>query len=217
MARKHVVITGTGRAGTSFLIQLLTNLGLETGFTADNMHLDENSRAGLERDLRKDGAPYIVKTPGFCEWGAEVRNRDDIVIEHIFIPMRDLYEAAQSRRCVLDSAVSKLPWAHWLWSKIKPPGVPGGLWLTKNKRKQEEMLLQQLYKLFLILAGTHIPVTLLEYPRLAKDSAYLFQKLQPILGGNTSQEFSLAFDRTVRPEWIHHYLGQRPQSDFIPT
>ena len=34
--RRHVVITGTGRAGTSFLVELLTHLGLETGFGVES-------------------------------------------------------------------------------------------------------------------------------------------------------------------------------------
>ena len=205
MPRKHVVITGTGRAGTSFLIQLLTYLGLETGFTSDTLLLNEEARAGLEHDIRKDDVPYIAKSPGFCEWAAEILKRDDIIIEHVFIPMRDLYEAAESRRFVLNSAVSRLSWLQRLRSRIKPISVPGGLWLTKNKRQQEKMLLQQIYKLFLALSDSHIPVTLLQYPRLVKDSAYLYQKLEPILGGKSSQEFSLAFGQSVRPEWIHNY------------
>ena len=35
--RHHVIITGTGRAGTTFLMELLTNLGLDTGFNSGNL------------------------------------------------------------------------------------------------------------------------------------------------------------------------------------
>ena len=35
--RKHVVITGTGRAGTTFLIEVLTILGLDTGFNIEEL------------------------------------------------------------------------------------------------------------------------------------------------------------------------------------
>ena len=55
--RSHIIITGTGRTGTTFLVQLLTNLGLETGFTRQNMALFENARAGLEHDVRNGNAP----------------------------------------------------------------------------------------------------------------------------------------------------------------
>ena len=30
-----VIITGTGRAGTTLLVQVLTDLGLDTGYTSD--------------------------------------------------------------------------------------------------------------------------------------------------------------------------------------
>ncbi|MGO8710482.1 MAG: hypothetical protein ACLQUZ_00180 [Rhizomicrobium sp.] len=32
MSRHHVIISGTGRAGTTFLVQLLTALKLDTGY-----------------------------------------------------------------------------------------------------------------------------------------------------------------------------------------
>lgn len=35
--RKRILITGTGRAGTSFLIELFTNLGFETGFKPEEI------------------------------------------------------------------------------------------------------------------------------------------------------------------------------------
>jgi len=87
--RKHILITGTGRAGTSFLIELCTNLGLETGFNAKDLNNKNKSlgRAGLEKDIRDDECPYIVKNPWFCDYADEVFAREDILIEHIFIPI----------------------------------------------------------------------------------------------------------------------------------
>ena len=54
----HVLITGTGRTGTTFLVQLLTNLGLDTGYTRQNMTLFEYARAGLEHNVTHKNAPY---------------------------------------------------------------------------------------------------------------------------------------------------------------
>lgn len=205
--RKHVLITGTGRAGTTFLVQLLTNLKLETGFNAENIshRFNEEARAGLEQDIRKDDAPYIIKSPWFCDYADEVVNRSDILIEHVFIPMRDLHAAAESRRHVSKSAASKLPLLKRLKHTIKPAKVPGGLWHTKLRWKQEKILLQQLYKLVLALSEAHIPVTLLQYPKLIKDSAYLYQKLKPILPAISYDEFSSTFQQTVRPELVHNF------------
>src|SRR5437660_11896971 len=67
MNRSHVVISGTGRAGTTFLVQLLTHLGLNTGFDIDKMEVHPIARAGLEMNIRDENAPYIVKTPSLCD------------------------------------------------------------------------------------------------------------------------------------------------------
>jgi hypothetical protein len=59
MKRNHVLITGTGRAGTTFLIHLLTKIGVDTGFDLENIDafIDQTSFGGLELDVRKNDAP----------------------------------------------------------------------------------------------------------------------------------------------------------------
>ena len=59
--RRHAVIAGTGRAGTSFLVRFLKACGLDTGAT--EMPFDARARAGLERNLLDEGAAYVVKDP----------------------------------------------------------------------------------------------------------------------------------------------------------
>ena len=193
----HIVITGTGRAGTTFLVQLLTNLGLDTGFTRQNMALFENARAGLEHNLRDKNAPYIVKDPWFCDYAEDVLKRDDIQIEHVFVPMRDLHAAAESRRYVVKSIPSK--------TSLRPSQIPGGLWHTDNEDEQESILLQQIYKLALALSSTSIPVTLLHYPKIIKDRSYLYEKLKPILGELDNRQFSSVFEETIRTDWVHSF------------
>ncbi|MBU1669550.1 MAG: glycosyltransferase [Actinobacteria bacterium] len=194
--RRHVIITGTGRAGTTFLVQLLTALGLDTGFHEGNLVLDENARAGLEWDIREEGAPYVIKNPWFCDYAEEVLARDDIVIEHVFIPMRDLEAAAESRRYVVETAVSK---------GREPTGLLGGLWHTDTGSEQEAVLLNQIYKLVYALSDSAVPVTLMRYPRFMKDASYLYRKLEPILGDISFDRFEEAFRRTVKPEIMHSF------------
>jgi hypothetical protein len=205
--RKHVLITGTGRAGTTFLVQLFTMLKLDTGFNAEGLQqsIDGNARAGLENDIRKDTAPYIVKSPWFCDIAHEVVQRGDIILEHVFIPIRDLYAAAQSRRHVTESAVSKMPFFKRLKNRIKSPKLRGGLVHSRAKWKQEKILLVRFYGLILALSEAQIPVTLLQYPKLVKDSAYLYEKLKPVLGTISYQEFASAFGQTARPDLVHDF------------
>ena len=74
--KEHILITGTGRAGTTFLVELLTNLGLETGFDSSTIATKKNkiARAGLEHTFKNSNCPYVVKDPNFFEYADEVFN-----------------------------------------------------------------------------------------------------------------------------------------------
>lgn len=189
----HVIITGTGRAGTTFLMQLLTALGFDTGFTKDTP-IDINARAGLEKILNYEDAPYIVKSPFFCDHMKEVLENKNFIIDHVIIPVRDIKAAALSRKRVVERTKSNLP----------PSKITGGLWGTDNFEKQEDILLNKFYNLMLALSASKVPLILLQYPKLIKDRIYLFEKLLPILPSDlTVSMFLNAFDETVKPEWIN--------------
>jgi hypothetical protein len=195
MAKHHIIITGTGRAGTTLLMQLLTALGLDTGFTSPAEDIYENCHAGMEWDLRKRGAPYIVKNPLLCEHlDAIIRGRR-VVIDHAFIPIRDLYSAAESRRSVM----RKTDQARY------PRQIPGGLWDTSTPENQEGVLAEKLYELIYTMARHDIPFTLLHFPRLVRDSEYLYRKLAPALNGCEYSRFLDAFRSVVRPELVSSF------------
>jgi hypothetical protein len=103
--RQHSVVAGVGRSGTTFIMQLLTKLGLDTSFTAhelDNDHdlIDPNSHGGLEVNILSDDAPYFIKSVLLHEIFEELQFREDIKLDYTIIPMRDLEAAAESRRSV---------------------------------------------------------------------------------------------------------------------
>jgi hypothetical protein len=205
--RKHVVTTGTGRCGTTFLVELFTNLGFDTGFSKDELSSKKNkvARAGLEFDIRSENCPFIVKSPFFCDYAKEIVHRDDIAIEHVFIPIRDLNAAAESRRYVVQTAVSGLPLLKRLKHLVRPRKIRGGLWNTNSSKPgiQEEILLGQIYKLMLAISDTTIPVTFLRYPRIVKDCRYLFEKLEPMVRDIPYESFCAVFKKTARPELAH--------------
>jgi len=210
--RRHVVITGTGRAGTTFLVELFTHLGLETGFNTESIlrMKDQHSSAGLERDIRNNNCPFIVKSPWFCDYAEQVMSRDDISIEHVFIPIRDLNAAAESRRHVTRTGIQKLPFFKRFTRMVKPNisnKFTGGLWHTKSidPGKQEDILVKQLYKLMLAISEKTTPVTLIRYPRLTQDCPYLFGKLEPVLQGFSFEQFCETFHNVVRPELVHNF------------
>ncbi|HEX3717767.1 MAG TPA: hypothetical protein VH595_07340 [Verrucomicrobiae bacterium] len=190
-------------------MELLTHLGFETGFTTKEIASQKfkEARAGLEFDIRHPTCPFILKWPNFCDYADEVLQREDIVIEHIFIPVRDLKAAAESRRFVHRSSFEKLSLLDKLKYRIKPWVFPGGLWRTTSDDpgRQEAVLLNQVYKLMLAVSNASIPLTFLHYPRITRDAQYLFGKLQPIMNGAKFESFNTAFAQTVRPELVHSF------------
>ena len=202
------MITGTGRSGTTFLVQLLTRLKLDTGFTEQDIELQNApaSRAGLEFDIRQPGVPYIVKNPSFCDYAAEVLKRGDIVLDHVFIPMRDIEAAAESRRHVVKERVSRMSFLDRVKYTLRPYHLAGGVVEGPGARRtQEEVLLMQMHSLLMALSEEAVPVTFLRFPRIVKDSRYLHGKLQPILNGMDFETFDAAFTRSVRPQLVHTF------------
>lgn len=207
--RHHVVITGTGRTGTTFLVELLTHLGINTGFRPEDLSRLKNevARAGLEHDIREPSAPYLVKNPKFAEYAADVLADANIVIEHVLIPMRDLAAAAESRRHVTRSAVAKMPLLKRAKRFFHSRELAGGLWNSSSLKAgaQEQVLLAHLYQLVLALADGHIPVTLIKYPRLVHDGSYLYSKLKPILKNITEEDFLRVYDVVAQPDLVHKF------------
>lgn len=204
MSKHHLVITGTGRAGTTFLIQLYTLLGLPTGFSSPSEAIYENCNAGMERDIQRADAPYILKSPQLCDYLDELLERGDIVVDHAIVPVRDLYSAAESRRAVNRRSDPSL-YTH-------QSGIPGGLWHTTSPEHQETALTTQLYKLVFTLAKRDIPTTLLHFPRFIHDPEYLYAKLRETLIGIEYERFLTAFRQVAHPELVHEFVAPVPRA-----
>ena len=165
-----IIISGTGRTGTTFLMQMFIRLGMDTGFTEE----DITDEPGLEWNLL-NWEPRILKSPLFC---ADARKLVDTVdIDYLIIPVRDIVEVAHSRR--------------------KRGDKDGGLWGTKCPSEQEDVLLKYFHNLCLEASKKDIPVIFINYPKSIRDSQYLYGKLKPILGTGY-KEFEKIFNQTVK-------------------
>ncbi|PTY03739.1 hypothetical protein DB347_21135 [Opitutaceae bacterium EW11] len=191
---RKVVITGTGRAGTTFLVRLLTELGLDTGFDRKNWRAsyDEHCHAGLEHAVDAAGSPYIVKNPEFCRTLPVLLAAGEApAIDHVLIPVRDLQAAARSR--------------------IRIGGadgeIPGGLWLTSDPERQAAALAVVFFELLHALVVHDVPHTLLPFPRFVMDAEFTYSKLKFLLGPITLTEFKTAFARVSEPGLIHVYAA----------
>src|SRR5450432_2615241 len=148
-SKSKIIITGTGRAGTTFLVQLFTELGLDTGYTAQTWRRDYDSHcaAGLEHDLADGAGPRILKNPAFCETLPDLLRRGDFTVEHAIIPIRALEDAAQSR------------------IRIGGEGkTPGGLTGTCDSASQKPALAVDFHRLVHTLTTHDIPHTFLDFP-----------------------------------------------------
>jgi hypothetical protein len=184
-------------------VQLLSALGLDTGFRDLTSCVYANCNAGMELDLRDPAAPYVVKSPFLCDYLDEALEAGDIVIDHALVPVRDLFAAAESRRDVTRRADR----AEF------PQDVPGGLWYTTNPDQQEQILQNQLYKLIFTLAKRDIPVSLLHFPRIVHDPVYLYGKLAFALDGISYEIFQKVFLRVSQPQLVHDFKPVAEISD----
>lgn len=191
-----VIITGPGRSGTTFLVVLLTELGYDTGFSTEQCQmLDDRSHAGLEMGIYKVAHknsplsdPYIIKSPlisDSLEWACV---RGDVLIEHVFIPLRDIHDIARSRERV-----------HSLGA------VAGGLFQSATIEEQEAKAAVSFFNLMRTIVTHGLPCTLLDFPRLAIDPEYLYLKLSYLVEKISYRDFLVVFNRISKPEWINAF------------
>ena len=195
--RNHVIISGTGRAGTTFLVQLFTALKFDTGFEDVNSCVFSNCNAGMEFDLRQNtNAPYIVKDPALCDYLDELLDSEGITIDLCIIPIRDLYSAAESRRDVTVRTY-----------EIDDSGVvAGGVWHTDNPEEQENILSLKLYNLIYTVVKRDIPVSLIHFPRFVNDPEYLYHKIKSVFKETITYDvFFDSYKSVVRPDLVHSF------------
>lgn len=177
MNNKKVLITGTGRSGTTFLVALLTELGCDTGFSKHNYmnNVDEKCLGGLENNFVTNDNAYILKNPFFCIQIPQIID-NGFDIKMIYIPFRDISFVANSRK------------KHGI-------GAAGGVWLTDNPDAQEEKLYYALGKLISDVVFYSIPFEFINFDRMISSPKYLFEKLNYVISGISFEEFCAAYNK----------------------
>jgi hypothetical protein len=188
------VIAGTGRAGTSFLVQFLDACGLET--TLDASKWDERARAGGESVLDPDAdLPYVVKDPWLWTYCRSL-DLERVGIDALLVPMRDLTDAAGSRVLQARAALAETPWVNRGFSA----SGPGGVVYSLSVADQERILAVGFHELLHWAVSNDIPTVLLDFPRIVEDAEYLVSSLWPFLDGHVERDAALAaFQRTADP------------------
>lgn len=148
--KERVLICGTGRAGTSFLVRLLTRLGYDTGYSPEADGFTPGIRAGCEiaangwHDPKTwENLPEVVKSPYLSLHLKQV----PVPVRRVLIPVRNLDEVDQSRSAIgLD------------WPGISIP--------------QRDFLAGVLGEAVASCMDKEIPFTLMQFPRHVQDAKY---------------------------------------------
>jgi hypothetical protein len=120
----HLIIAGTGRAGTTFLVRYLTELGLSTHLSAQpDAVADSYAEAGFEEvplTCDRETLPYVIKSPGLYEYIDELLQ--SVHLDAAIIPVRDLNLAASPISVTTSLPTRFSPGTNWLiWSSSRYP------------------------------------------------------------------------------------------------
>lgn len=186
MSSGKIMITGTGRCGTTYLMQLLSVLGLPTGFTRDTIkdNMYGNSNGGLEGDLI-EGGPEIVKNPQFWRYMPHYAKKFRVL--HVYIPMRDLDSTARSRA---------------------DRGHDAGGFCEGVSTLEEQIAYnaRSFYTLVYELTKYEIQFTVMSFPRIVLDAEYCWKSLSWIMQRYFvgKEAFIGAHNQISDPNLIHY-------------
>ncbi len=183
------MIAGTGRAGTSFLVEFLDRCGLQTGLDTSSWYA--TARAGYEHSLDTHAQlPYVVKDPALFTYCSTLDMRR-IEIDALLIPIRDLDQAARSR--VHQERLALISERRSSDREARLAGVtPGGILYSLDVVDQARILAVGFHKLLHWAAVNELPLYLLEFPRLVEDRDYTIRKLWRWLGRHCTEETARA-------------------------
>ena len=187
--RGKILVTGTGRCGTSCMMQLLSKLKLPTGF--DSMrHGMGTDYAGQEfiippscDTLKEDYKDIqILKDPRLCWTLRTILEEGTLEIDHVIVMVRN----------VLTSAESRMKAGKMVGPSDKAP-------TTSNE--QAEFLYESIGHLFETLVLYGVAYTTIVYPRVVKDPRYAYDRLKLVPGlldGKTYVEFQRGHAAVMR-------------------
>ena len=181
-----IVITGTGRCGTSFLMHLFTALGYKTGYDLDEceQYLKRSGcNGGIEHSIGTERfeKSHIVKNP---EWFYKPELLD-FDIDYMIIPMRSISDVAKSRELVGSDKY-------------------GGFWQgATNVNEQITIDHKASINFMSYIIQKRLTVIFLDFPKIIKDFNYLFDKLifLHLLFG--VDEFKRQWDQIAGIEKVH--------------
>ncbi len=201
--KPHLFIAGTGRTGTSFLVQLLHVCGLETTISQGNVWLDEAANAGLETLPCEGGEhPYVVKSPWAYVYLEELLD-NGLKLDAVILPIRSLNEAVSSRIILELQAQyrNKNHPSRVLNNVWHDNGfVPGGVTYSLEPLDQKRILCAAFYSTVEACVQHDIPIVFIQFPRFANEPTYTYNKLRQFFPKDFSCEAFVERFSTISSE-----------------
>jgi hypothetical protein len=199
--RRHLLIAGTGRAGTSALVRLLSACGLDTVLdNGEKGRWATEANAGAESlVLHEAHSPYVIKSPWAYQYIDDLLDDPTIALDGVIIPIRRLARAAESRIVTELTALNardptllnyKRP-----WSEIGH--TDGGTLNSLEPLDQQRILGRSLHMLIEALEERSIKFTFLYFPRYVQDADYTWAKIGEYIPGLQRPAFDEAFGRVI--------------------
>jgi hypothetical protein len=185
----HIIISGAGRSGTTFLVQYLNEIGFDTHLRKDlknNTKLDINSNAGYEDypfPSKLTSLPYVIKSPWISFQIEQLAAQENFHIDCIILPIRDLVESSVSRVTLEMQAIhKKAEWMSELNKSFDTWGeTSGGVVYSLNPIDQARILATAFFNIVEYATSHEIPLIFLSFPRIVEDPEYLYKKLSATL------------------------------------
>ncbi len=199
---QKVLITGTGRSGTSFTMQVLTALGLPTGFRSPEQAFNAERMCGQETEIPTDTPldrmgdyPRIVKDPKLVHTLRHFLDAGTLEPVHVYVLVRGVRDAARSR---VDRGMH--------WDPVANSERPDFARLHPDEqlRVQTERLYAGLGMLLEALALYEVPFTTVLFPRLAQDVGYFADSFRRLLGGVERADVVRAHALIADPRAVHY-------------
>lgn len=158
---EKILITGTGRCGTTFLIKLFSFLEFNTGFNINNYKtfISHNCNAGMEKNYNENY--YIIKNPHFMINIQDILEDTSIKIKTIIVPIRDFKLSAISR---VNNGIHD-----------------GGLWNAVDEESQIQYYKDIMTNYIYNVTKYDINTIFLDFDKMVSDKKYLFNKIKSIL------------------------------------
>jgi hypothetical protein len=158
---EKILITGTGRCGTTFLIKLFSFLEFDTGYNRENYikSIFANCNSGMERKHNENY--YILKNPCFISNIKNILEDVTIKIKLVIIPIRDFKLSAISR--------------------VKNDKKCGGLWNANDEITQIQYYKDIITNYIYYMTKYDINTIFIDFDKMVSDKEYLFNKIKSIL------------------------------------